>query len=279
MRLERGAERSRTPGSRALTPAGAIVALGQTRDGLFGRPPPEWSRSRAAFVERAVDLTQARIAAPTALTISATKAAFRKSNPTRPTATGTVGHRSDVPVSSCSVFGFADNLQVPQLRLKLPVHKVEAIIGEDKTYRRMRFSEDALHQLPSKTLAAVENAEESRPASAPASPRSLGWSRTAQTTSASLARRHRLARACIADRRWRAKWDRSRKRSRCPGHAQLRGALGRCLPRLRRIGHRLGRPSRPARASSSRCSAVTGLHPATRQGTGHRGLRAGPGDA
>jgi Histidine kinase-, DNA gyrase B-, and HSP90-like ATPase len=38
MRLERGAERSRTPGSRALILAGAIVALGRTRDGLFGRP-------------------------------------------------------------------------------------------------------------------------------------------------------------------------------------------------------------------------------------------------
>jgi hypothetical protein len=164
--------------------------------------PPEWSRSRAAFVERAVDLTQARIAAPTALTISAIKAAFRKSNPRRPTATGTVGHRSDVPVKLLLGLRLADNLQLPQLRLKLPVHKVEAIIDEDKTYRGMRFSEDALHQLPSKTLAAVKNAEESRPASAPASPRSLGWSRTAQTTSASSARRHRFARACIADRWW-----------------------------------------------------------------------------
>jgi hypothetical protein len=173
MRLERGAERSRTPWvARTYTSWSDRCAWADAGWPVWS--PPEWSRSRAAFVERAVDLTQARIAAPTALTISAIKAAFRKSNPTRPTATGTVGHRSDVPVKLLLGLRLADNLQLPQLRLKLPVHKVEAIIDEDKTYRGMRFSEDALHQLPSKTLAAVKNAEESRPACAPASPRSLG---------------------------------------------------------------------------------------------------------
>jgi hypothetical protein len=43
------------------------------RHGMACLVAPGWSRSRAAFVERVVDLTQARIAAPTALTISAIK--------------------------------------------------------------------------------------------------------------------------------------------------------------------------------------------------------------
>jgi hypothetical protein len=71
MRLERVLKGREPLGRAHLYQLERSLRLG--RHGMACLVAPGWSRSRAAFVERVVDLTQARIAAPTALTISAIK--------------------------------------------------------------------------------------------------------------------------------------------------------------------------------------------------------------